>query len=150
MSVDTRVKGRKSWQPATSRQSDPQRASKTLGGAENSFSLEKVLWLCAPGCLRVENKLFAISAFPHGALYRARLCLQLVKAVSGAVVGLRDQLEALTILDETALTWPGLSLVSHVISTASNQRIHTLTAASQHLVMQIMKHSVKHIVLNTA
>ena len=40
------------------------------------------------------------------------LSLQLVKAVSGAVVGLRDQLEALTILDETALTWPGLSLVS--------------------------------------
>lgn len=37
--------------------------------------------------------------------------LQLVQAVEGAVVGLRDQLEALTILDETALTWPGLSLV---------------------------------------
>ena len=37
--------------------------------------------------------------------------LQIVEAVSGAVVGLRDQLEALTILDETALTWPGLSLV---------------------------------------
>ena len=36
---------------------------------------------------------------------------QIVEAVSGAVVGLRDQLEALTILDETALTWPGLSLV---------------------------------------
>lgn len=41
--------------------------------------------------------------------------LQLVKAVSGAVVGLRGQLEALTILDETALTWPGLSLVRHVL-----------------------------------
>lgn len=37
---------------------------------------------------------------------------QIVEAVSGAVEGLRDQLEALTILDETALTWPGLSLVS--------------------------------------
>ncbi len=36
---------------------------------------------------------------------------QIVQAVSGAVEGLRDQLEALTILDETALTWPGLSLV---------------------------------------
>ncbi|DBA92760.1 hypothetical protein WJX77_004078 [Trebouxia sp. C0004] len=36
---------------------------------------------------------------------------QIVLAVSGAVEGLRDQLEALTILDETALTWPGLSLV---------------------------------------
>ncbi len=40
------------------------------------------------------------------------LSAQIVEAVSGAVVGLRDQLEALTILDETALTWPGLSLVS--------------------------------------
>lgn len=39
---------------------------------------------------------------------------QVVQAVEGAVVGLRDQLEALTILDETALTWPGLSLVCSV------------------------------------
>ena len=37
--------------------------------------------------------------------------MQVVQAIEGAVVGLRDQLEALTILDETALTWPGLSLV---------------------------------------
>ena len=36
---------------------------------------------------------------------------QIVQALEGAIVGLRDQLEALTILDETALTWPGLSLV---------------------------------------
>ncbi|KAL3148500.1 hypothetical protein ABBQ38_013942 [Trebouxia sp. C0009 RCD-2024] len=36
---------------------------------------------------------------------------QIVQAVDGAVVSLRGQLEALTILDETALTWPGLSLV---------------------------------------
>ena len=41
--------------------------------------------------------------------------LQITKAVSGAVVGLRDQLEALTILDETALTWPGLSLVCMLV-----------------------------------
>lgn len=117
---------------------------------------KKVLaWKRYSGCAHLVAYLLttnyvAISAFPHGALYRARLCLQLVKAVSGAVVGLRDQLEALTILDETALTWPGLSLVSRVISTASNHRAHTLTPASQHVVMQIMKHSVKHIVLNTA
>ena len=45
-------------------------------------------------------------------LFEADVCLlQVVQAVEGAVVGLRDQLEALTILDETALTWPGLSLV---------------------------------------
>ena len=36
---------------------------------------------------------------------------QIVAALNGATVGLREQLEALTILDETALTWPGLSLV---------------------------------------
>lgn len=40
--------------------------------------------------------------------------MQVVQALEGAVVGLRDQLEALTILDETALTWPGLSLVCTV------------------------------------
>ena len=48
----------------------------------------------------------------HHRLTVHSICLmQIVQAVDGAVVSLRGQLEALTILDETALTWPGLSLV---------------------------------------
>lgn len=49
-----------------------------------------------------------------GFLVQSADVMQVVQAVEGAVVGLRDQLEALTILDETALTWPGLSLVCSV------------------------------------
>lgn len=93
----------KSSQTQGSQKPTVERDSLILATAKRSYGLEQVpqaaphtsvLLKC---CLRLAN--------------RDSCILQIVQAVEGAVVGLRDQLEALTILDETALTWPGLSLV---------------------------------------
>ena len=86
------------------------RESLVLTAAKRSYGLEQVR-LTKPAGVGPANLLSTRLRSQHVSSAHCRVIAQIVQAVEGATVGLRDQLEALTILDETALTWPGLSLV---------------------------------------
>ncbi|KAL0038256.1 hypothetical protein WJX79_010230 [Trebouxia sp. C0005] len=68
---------------------------------------------------------------------------QIVQAVSGAVEGLRDQLEALTILDETALTWPGLSLSQNATMTLDLKHTQQSLSSTQVKLQVVEKTSTE-------